>query len=816
VIRNMQELSPNTKLKHYRIVSKIGEGGMGEVYLAEDTLLERKVAIKILSEEFSFDGERLRRFIQEAKAASALNHPNILTIHEIGKSEGTHFIASEYICGETLHDHLSKRALSVEQVLNIAIQIADALTAAHAAGIIHRDIKPENVMIRDDEIAKVLDFGLAKLTLSAAADADTRPQVHTRSGMIIGTASYMSPEQARGKTVDERTDIFSLGIVMYKMLTGRLPFDGETMSDTIASILNAEPKRVSALNPDTPVELERIIAKTLEKNREERYQSAKDLLVDLKHLEKRLEIKKEIERTAQPHSGPRQEVTKFLPTNVTGKLRRRTLVTASVFGLAMIAAVTLGFWYFNGGSAKQIESIAVMPFVNESGNADLEYLSDGMTESLINSLSNLPKLSVKARNSVFRYKGTEIDEKKIGQDLNVQAVVLGRVTQRGDDLTLYLSLIDAGTGNSLWGEQYIRKLKDLAALQTEITRDVSQKLRTRLSSADEKLLTKNYTENAEAYQLYLKGRYFWNKRSGEDFQKSRDYFQRAIDLDPTYALAYSGLADFYGLSASQGQLPPNETWSKQEALVLKALELDPNLAEVHNSLAGLKRNFYRDWVGAEEEFKRAIELNPNYAEVHAHYGGLLTTMERFDEGLSERKRALELDPLSPNINMRLGDTLYQMQRFEEAIDQYQKSLELDPGSIMTRNRLGDAYERKGMHQQAIAEWSSALKLSRNNDLAAVLEQTFKEAGFDAAVRVAARKRLELLTEKMRRGEYTPARDIARLYMRVGNREQAFVWLEKAVEERNALAFEIKRDPIFESLRADPRFADILRRIGGPQ
>ncbi|MEO7672733.1 MAG: protein kinase [Pyrinomonadaceae bacterium] len=812
-------------ISHYRIISPIASGGMGDVYLAEDEQLGRKAALKVLPEDLLENRERLQRFQREAQVVSALNHPNILTIFEFGKVNDIRFLASEYVNGETLRERLEKGRLGLNDALDIAVQIVSALKAAHEAGVVHRDIKPENVMIRDDGYVKVLDFGLAKLAPKPTVDfeADTK-RIFSKPGIIMGTVTYMSPEQARARPIDARSDLFSFGIVLFEILTGRVPFAGETMTDVIAAIIQKKPRLASSYNSAVPEDMDRMIAKCLEKDRDERYQTAADLLADLKRLSKRSDAVAEPvikAQTAVPHAEQRTEILAGRPTGSVSTISqppkiRKTLL-AGIGALILLTLTGLGYWYYsNLKTATLISSIAVMPFVNESGNTDVEYLSDGMTESLINSLSKLPDLSVKARNTVFRYKGADIDERKIGQDLSVQAVLLGRITQRGDDLTLFLSLVDARTGNSLWGEQYDRRIKDLAALQRDITRDVSQKLRTRLSNADQKILTKNYTENAEAYQLYLKGRYFWNRRTPEDFQKSRDYFQRAIDLDPTYALAYAGLADFYGLSTNTGLLPPNETWPKQEALVRKALELDPNLAEAYNSLAGLKRSYYRDWEGAEQAFKRAIELNPNYAEAHTHYGGLLTILERFYEALAERKRAIELDPFAPSHYSRLADTYYRMRRYDEAIEQYRKALEFEAGSIMAHDRLGNAYEQKGMLEQAIAEWSAALTLSKNGELAATLERTFREAGFDAAVRAVARVRLAKLNEKMRRGEYTPARDVARLYMRLGDHDQTLEWLEKAADELNGLAPEIKFDPVFVKLSDDPRFQEVLRRVGLPQ
>ncbi|CAN5757680.1 hypothetical protein BH20ACI3_BH20ACI3_24740 [soil metagenome] len=556
-----QELSANTTLSHYRIVSKIGEGGMGEVYLAEDTKLDRRVALKILPQEFTADKDRMGRFVREAKSASALNHPNIITIYEINETDGTHFIATEYIQGDTLHNRFTQLPLDLKTTLDVAIQIASGLDAAHRAGIIHRDIKPDNVMIRPDGLVKLLDFGIAKLSekkvelIDEEAATAIKPQ-ETIPGMVIGTANYMSPEQAKGREVDARTDIFSFGIVLYEMLSSKRAFAGENALDVIGAILHKEPTPLKQVLPELPGEIERIVNKTLRKDADERYQTVRDLLTDLKDAKRELEFQDKLERTAAPNL--EDSKTQLLNAPTTDEARPPTssaeFITQEVKkhkrgvtlgALVLLALIGVGFWFIFNRTAgdKQIESIAVMPFVNESGNADVEYLSDGMTETLINSLSQIPNLSVKARSSVFRYKGKELDPKKIASELNVQAILTGRVIQRGDQLTLSLELIDAQTENVIWSEQYSRKQADLVTLQSEIARDVSSKLKSKLSGADEAKLAKTSTANTEAYHLYLRGRFSWNKRTGEALKQAVDFYKRAIEIDPNFALAYSGLAE---------------------------------------------------------------------------------------------------------------------------------------------------------------------------------------------------------------------------------------------------------------------------------
>src|SRR5882672_10148283 len=640
-----KELSPNTTLLHYRIVSKIGAGGMGEVYLAQDTKLDRKVAIKFLHEEFSKDVDKLNRFVQEAKAASALNHPNILTVYEIGEVDGKNYIATELIDGQTLREHLShKDSLQLNQILKIGVQVSEALSAAHLAGIIHRDIKPENIMLRKDGYAKVLDFGLAKLsepgavaTGSAGSEDATRAQVNTTPGMVMGTVSYMSPEQARGTTTDARTDIWSLGVVLYEMLAGKVPFTGETVNHTIVSILEKEP----LLLTNVPAELQRIVRKSMTKDVEMRYQSAHDLLIDLKNLRRDLDIQGELERSNVPNRAATTELanenqahfyasgsaaaTKSGQAAATHSVATSSssleyavtqagshkFITAIIGVLLVGVILTAGYFTFvsRGGSTKQIGSIAVMPFVNESGNADVEYLSDGMTEPLIRSLSQLPNLNVKARSSVFRYKGKETDAKTIGKESGVQAVLNGRVIQRGDQLSLNLELIDAQTENVIWTDRYDRKSSDLVSLQNEIARDVSGKLKIKLTSAEELKLAKNYAVDPEAYRLYLQGRFYWNKRTKSEVEKAVVFFKQAIERDPNFALGYVGLAD----SDEDTDRPVKKEY------IRRALEIDDNLAEAHASL-GYQYMCADDWAASERELKRAMELNRNYPQAYGWNG----------------------------------------------------------------------------------------------------------------------------------------------------------------------------------------------------
>jgi TolB-like protein/Tfp pilus assembly protein PilF len=626
----------------------------------------------------------------------------------------------------------------------------------------------------------------------------------------------MSPEQARGKETDARTDIFSFGVMLYEMLAGKQPFSGETASDVIAAILTKEP---ASLGEEVPTELRHIIEKCLRKDRDKRYQTAKDLLIDLEDVSEELKIQNKLHRTGVPY----REKTKTQILNATTDAAHSTssaeyIVTEikkrkTGFAIGLIAllfgSIGLGYWFFSDRSAitTQIQSIAVLPFANESGNTDVEYLSDGMTETLISSLSQMPKLSVKARNSVFRYKGKDFNPQQIGNELNVQAILTGRVVQRGDDLTLYLSLIDAQTENQIWGKQYNRKLTNLVVLQTEIARDVSDNLRTKLSGADEQKLAKNYTENAEAYRLYLKGLFYWNRFTGESLKRAADYFQQAIDIDNNYALAYSGLADSYNVLGVNGHMPEKEAMPKVKSAAEKAVKLDDQLPQAHLALGAFKYFYEWDLNEAEAEFKRAIELDPNYFVPHQLYGYLLRSRGEFDAALEELRKAQELDPLSLLLNGDMGETLRFAGRTAEAIEANKKSLELDPNFADAHYTLGLAYAEHRMHEEAVAALNRSLALYDNSThVKAALGQIYAMAGKKAEA-------YKVIDELLLQQRHVLPLDIAMIYARLGENDKAFVWLEKAYDERAGWLIELKVEPAWENIRSDPRFQDLLRRIG---
>ncbi len=826
-----QELSANTTLSHYRIVSKLGAGGMGEVYLAQDTKLDRKVALKILPADVASDQTRMRRFVQEAKAASGLNHPNIITIHDFQQIDSMSFIATEFIDGETLRERI-RAGMELAEILDVAIQTASALAAAHAAGIIHRDIKPENIMVRRDGYVKVLDFGLAKLSerLDAVSDPEAlTAMVNTGAGLVMGTAVYMSPEQAKGAKVDERTDLWSLGAVLYEMVAGRVPFFGQTTTETISQILLKEPAPLSRYAREVPSELERIINKALTKNCEERYQSAKDLLIDLRNLKRKLEVDAEIDRTVSPEfrntpatamgstSARATADTADTATNtasIISGLKQHKLAALVAIVVLALAAVAL-IPYLRGRNADvSIDSIAVLPFENRSVDAEAEYLSDGLAESLIYRLSQLPNLRVTPTSVVFRYKGKQADGVKAGNELGVSAVLSGRIIQRGENLTISAELVDVRNNKLLWGEQYDRKMSDLLTTQREIAREIVDNLKLKVSG-EEKGLAKHYTESNDAYQLYLKGQFYWNKRTEEGLRKSLEYYQQAIERDPNFALAYSGLANAYdllGVPDASGAMPPHEAMPKAKAAALKALEIDDTLAEPHVSLAHQKYYYDRDWTGAEREYKRAIELNPNYPTAHSWYAVYLMSAGRFDESQAQIKRALELDPLSLPLNMALGWVLLTARQNDQSVDQLRKTLEMDPNFVLTHHRLGLAYEQQGKYDEAITQFKEVLNLTAGKPLGmAALAHAYALSG----KRVEAQKLLAELLEQSKVRFVSPS-SVAAIYTALGDKDDAFAWLEKADKARDGILARLKVDSRFDPLRSDPRFTDLVRRVGVPQ
>ena len=822
---------PGTRFGRYEIRSQLGVGGMGEVYLADDTRLNRAVALKFLPAEVASDQKRMQRFNQEAQAISALNHPNIITIYEIEQDGDVPYITTEYIEGETLRDHMARGWMHIEEALEVAIQVASALAAAHAKEIVHRDIKPENIMLREDGYVKILDFGLAKLMEKHATSPEAVTQVHTDIGAVIGTARYMSPEQARGMEIDGRTDIFSLGIVLYEMVAGKSPFTGVTNHEIVASILKEDPLPLVAFISDVPARLQQIICGTLKKNRDERYQTARELLDDLRALKKDLEFETKLAHARETGaSGERQKLTstdQFARTTAgepmtqptlsvmlkSSDLKRRRSIT--LISLAALALLVAGFayWYFTR-PATAIDSVAVLPFMNVGGDANMEYLSDGLTESLINSLSQLPNLKVIARSSVFRYKGKEVDPQMVGRELGVRAVLTGRVVRLGENLIIQTELVDVANQTRLWGENYTRKVSDIISLQDEISREISNKLRLKLSGEERRQLAKRYTDNSEAYQLYWKGRYYWNKRRPEDIREAIRYFQQAIEVDHNYALAYTGLADCYVLG-NLLQMSPKEAMPIAIDKTNTALSIDPSLAEAHTSLAKIKLSYEWDWEGAEAEFKKALALKPGYATAHQWFGVYLSEVGRHDESLDHRKRALDLDPLSLSTSTGVGRAYFWARRYDEGLAHLQKTLELDPRYADTHWSLGLNYEGKRMYTEAIAAFQRAISLSKTAEfpegkpeMIAALGHAFAASGR----RNEALKIIEQLQELIDRQSYVSPYSIALIHTGLEEKDQAFEWLDRAYRERDESFIHLKVDPRLDTLRTDPRLTERLRLI----
>lgn len=822
----------------YKILSQLGAGGMGEVYLAEDTRLNRKVAIKFILARSTADEQAQKRFIREAQAAAGLDHPNICAIYEVGQQDSVSFIVMQYVDGQTLASRIQTQTLTLADTLDISIQIAGALSAAHSQGIIHRDIKPQNVIINSHGQVKVLDFGLSKLIKQGElvdGEAETEVLLST-PGMIMGTPAYMSPEQVRGETLDARSDIFSFGSVLYEMVSGRHPFGEASPAATLSAILTTEPAPLGRYVSDVPDELQRIVRKALSKGKEARYQGIKDLLIDLRELKQDLEFEAKLERTASPESIDRASgergsgltavTASQVPAQTDGlstaktqssaeyivrEITRHKLNTAMI--VTVLVAAAASYYYFFATTIKTaINSIAVLPFVNESGNADVEYLSDGMSESLINSLSQLPKLSVKARSSVFRYKGKEVESQRVASELSVQAILNGRFVLRGDDLALYLSLVDGRTGNQIWGEQYKRKLTDLVSLQMEIARDVSQKLRARLSGPDEQKLAKTYTANAEAYRLYLKGRYHVLKLTLPEIQTGISSFQQAIDIDPSYALAYYGLAFAYTALTLAGEMTSNEFLPKAKAAAQKAIAIDDTLADAHAQLGYIIFWYDWDWNAAENQIKQALDLNPNNAETHLFYAHVLSTTGRHAEGLAQAKQARELDPLDLRISTLEGLFLILAGRTDEALARLQKTIEVQPNFGFAHFFASSAYIQKGKFAEAIAEARKARELNGpNSQSTSSLGYALAKSGKSAE----ARAELEDLLKRST-AQYVPPSAIALVYNGLGEPGEALAWLERGYKERDAKIVFLKVDPRWNDLRGDPRFQDLLRRVGFPQ
>jgi len=789
-------LTAGVALGSYEILGLIGAGGMGEVYAARDPQLHRKVALKVLRAPLAMGVDRLRRFQQEARAVSALNHPNIVTIHEIGQARGVEFIAYEFVEGETLRQRM-QQPLKLTGALDMASQIADALVAAHSAGVIHRDLKPENIMVRPDGYVKVLDFGLAKLS-----EMTTTTMAVTEPGLVMGTCSYMSPEQARGLEVDSRTDIFSFGVVLYEMVTGRRPFEGPTMSDVIAAILKNEPRPLLEYAENTPPELQRIVTKALAKNRDERFQTVNELSADLKKLKHRVEAATPLARTVAVDNAQRPMSKPQRP--------RLLLLLASIIALS---GLVTGLYRWkpiatSPAAARDIHSIAVLPLRNLSRDSDQEYLAAGMTEALTNGLGQIGALNVISRTSVMRYQDTDKSAPEIARELNVDALVEGSVQRSNGTVLINVELVDAASDHQLWARSYQRATTDFLSLQNEVAQAIASEIKVKITSQEQARLNGPPPVRPEAQEAYLRGVYWQDKA---DPKKFYEYMQQAIQKDPTYALAYAALSDAYGVMIYSGMIPEKEAYPKWREAVSTALQLDDNLAEAHRAFAALLLYHDYKWQDAEREFRRALELNPNLVDAHLWLADGLVAVGRVDEAVVEARRAVQLNPYSVLANSRLAQDLFFARRFDEAVSVSRGMLELAPGYAHWVMGLVDEQNRK--LDSAIAEYQEAIKLAGGNpDLRTWVPASLGHAYAITGKKADALRIVSELTELSSLIRVDPA-VFAIIYAGLGDKDRAFEWLVKGYDDRPSTAMRIKVEPRLEPLRSDPRFVDFIRKMG---
>jgi eukaryotic-like serine/threonine-protein kinase len=808
---NDTRLTPGTLIGRYEIVRLLGVGGMGEVYLAKDGQLDRKVAVKVLNKKYENQEENIQRFIQEAKAASALNHPNILVIHEIGVTHDSHYIVSEYIDGRTLRDIFNERKLSISETLDIATQIASALSAAHAARIIHRDIKPENIIVRNDGYVKVVDFGLAKLIPLQPSfiglEEETFRQNKTAQGLILGTVSYMSPEQARGEQVDERTDIFSLGVVIYEMIAGRSPFSSDSLSQTLANLLTEEPAALSG-RERIPLDLERLVSKMLKKDRDERFRTARDLAAALRDLQDPSPFRAGF---AKASSGSLQKQNKTtgdlaVSQNKTAFSGSRRWSAITLLAIISLTAVGLGWYWLNSANATrpQIRSLAVLPLENLSGDTSQEYFADGMTEALISNLSQIKDLKVISRTSVMRFKGSRESLPEIAKALGVDAVIEGSVLKAGDRVRVTAQLIHAATDAHMWAQNYERDLSDILKLQSDVSQAIAREVKAKLTLDEQNRLASSSTIDPQAHEAYLLAKFHNSKNSAEDIEKSISYFQRAIEVEPNYADAYAGLAAAWLNRGIWGGEQLADFESRVRDAATAAIRIDPGNANAHIAMCQLLNNYDYNWTEAEDEAKRALEIDPNSTEALEAYSWLLQSLGRHADVRPLMERAEQLDPVSSGIQSAYGRMLYRAKKYDEGEVHLRRSIELDPGNYATYGRLGDVYIEMGRFDDAIAQFEKSASIQPEGAHALRRAVVYARMG-------ERKKALEIMAGISNR----PKWEIARLYTALGESDKAFDALDEAIRTRDTLLVHIKEDPSFDGLHAHPRWKPLLRRLNFP-
>lgn len=786
----LKELSRGTTLAgRYEVIEELGKGGMGSVYKVYDKEIKENVALKLLDPVIAADEQRIERFRNELRFARKITHKNVCRMHDLNKEEETYYITMEYISGEDLGSLINRIGqFTIGKSIFIAKQVCEGLAEAHRLGIVHRDLKPQNIMIDREGNAHILDFGIARAF---------KTRKITDTGMMIGTPDYISPEQAEGEEVDGRTDIYSLGVILYEMLTGKVPFEGETPLSIALKHKSEEPRDPKEINPQIPAEISHVVLKCMEKGKERRYQTGDELLAELNRI---IEGLPTTEKVIPKRKSSIERISKI-------KWRNYVLYAGAVAVLILLIVIGLSLFKGRGGA---IESIAVLPLKNLSGDSDQEYFADGMTDALISNLTQLGALDrVISSTSVMQYKGARKPLPEIARELNVDAIVEGSIMRSGQRVRITAQLIEAKTDRNIWSKSYERDLSDILVVQNEMARAVAREIKIVVTPTEKALLARSRPTNPEAYQMYLKGRHFWKKRTEEDIKRSIEYFQQAINIDPTYALAYAGLADAYIILGSYSLSSPQETYPKAKAAALKALEIDETVAEAYTSLAFVKYRYDWDWFGAEADYNWAIGLNPSYATAHQWYGLLLSDLGRFDEALLAMKRAQELDPLSLPINTGVGIIFYYSRQYDLAIEEYRKVLDIDANFGYAHFWLGMAYLQKSLFKEAIEAYQKAVAYSGGNiSYKAALGHAYAVAGKrDEALKILN----DLLAQSGQK--YVPKYEIALIYAGLGEKDRAFEFFEEAYVDRASFLVRFKVDPRIDSLRPDPKFMALQEKVG---